>query len=282
MSDPLPATSNPDEDNDPMASMPFPMPSDEHLRDDPDPAEPESVTRLRARTAAIVESFRTVTAHQPAHETPVTDDLAERRVQNQRDAWRNSLAACDKSEYADRSLSELSDDQHGDTLRTYAHNLAHASARNLVFAGRVGAGKTTAACAIARAGLEQGMSARFMEHSKYLLWLRPDQMPAVGPYRGVTANQLRARMRHADVLVLDDLGASLDPAVPVTQFVKDETLTLLGDRLNTPGRITIITTNRKPDELVAMFGEQFLSRLSQGGVALTFLGPDRRGRRLTW
>lgn len=239
------------------------------------------IRRSLAKVKAIIEHGQST---KPPTDHPIpADDPAERLLAVNREAWISSLQAADVSDLVGHRLEGLAKDQHANALRDFVTSIASGNPvkRNLILAGVVGPGKTSAAIATGWAALAAGRSVRFVEHSKYLLWLRPDQMPSTGPYRDLTPHRLRARMRASDVLIVDDLGASLDPRVPVTQFVKDETLTLIGDRIDTPGRVTIITTNHTAAHLEAMFGEQFMSRLAKSGAVLKFTGKDRRGR-LSW
>lgn len=249
----------------------------------PEPAQARSqgeIARLKDRIKGYVRDFPD--RHGDADKPVPPDNLTVRRGDVRLEAWRNSLIASDVTDLVRIRLANLDADQQPTTLNRFAQSLStDAPFRNLVVAGKTGRGKTAAAIAVGWAALDQGLTVRFVEHSKYLLWLRPDSTPSSGPYRGITPHQIRDRMRTCDVLIVDDLAASLDPALPVTQFVKDETLTLIGDRIDTPGRITVVTTNRTVDELDAMFGEQFVSRLSKNGYSAVFKGKDRRGR-LSW
>lgn len=243
--------------------------------------EPD-VEELKAKVRAIIEDGKATRGADADHPIPADDPEVRRRAINL-DAWIASVEAANETDLLWHRLETLDRDQHGDTLARFARSVAGGQPpkRNLILAGVVGPGKTSSAIATGWACLDAGLSVRFVEHSKYMLWLRPDSMPAEGPYRDVTAKQLRARMRRCDVLIVDDLGANMDPRQPVTQHAKEETLTLIGDRIDTPGRITIITTNHTSEHLTAMFGQQFMSRLAKNGVAIKFTGQDRRGK-LSW
>lgn len=243
--------------------------------------EPKVDSALKAKVARLMAAFPD--RHGDADKPVPDDDLDVRRTEVARTAWTDSLTAGEVTDLAGWRLEDLHPDQNGPALAKFVAALGPtASVRSLVFAGKVGPGKTSAAIAAGWAAIDRGLGVRFVEHSKYLLWLRPESSPGDGPYRGVTGNQLRARMRSCDLLIVDDLGASLDPRQPVSQHVKDETLTLIGDRIDTPGRATIVTTNLRSEHLAAMFGDQFLSRLSKRGHVLAFNGPDRRGKRLSF
>lgn len=277
MSDPVPTTDDdttpPEDDNVTTPTVERPRSHESVIGPDPD-----LIDRLEKITGAPLGYGQ---KDHDEHPIPASDRLDERRGEINEQAWLNSLTACDVMDLAGWRLDALLPDHHPKRMGDFARSLSGSPAvRNLVLAGTVGPGKTSAAIAVGWEALALGRSVRFIEHSKYLQWLRPDQTPPK-PYDTVTDAQLRARMRASDVLILDDLGANQDPTVAVTPFVKEETLTLIGDRIDTPGKVTIVTTNRRSSELEVMFGEQFVSRLSKRGYALTFTGPDRRGR-LSW
>lgn len=244
----------------------------------------EPTGAFKARIAKLAEAFP---GPADGHPVPATDDLADWRRDTYATAWANSLRASDSDDLAHWTLDQLAAEQQPDALRAFAEQCTDKGAlRTLVLGGPVGTGKTSAAVAIGNALLEQGRMVRFVRHSTYLKWLRPEGAPT-----GVEDWQIRRRFRECDVLVLDDLAASLDGDVKAREFVRTETLDLIGDRADSPGKVTIITTNQKAEVrgddgrlvggLTMIFGEQVMSRLSKNGYALTITGPDRRGR-LTW
>lgn len=293
MSDPVPTTDDdttPPEDFDAMQAASI-TPAD--VGETPTSADTPAVTghrsaedifTARPNVVAKIEAITGVAfGSEPddSHEVPESDDPAEYRRQVNETAWMNSIIAADLTDLATWRVTDLQDDHFPVMLREFARSLAgEPKVRNLVLAGNTGPGKTSCAMAVGWEALAAGKSVRIVEHAKYLMWLRPNVTPPA-PYQNLTHSQLQDRMRAPDVLILDDLGASLDPEKAVTEHVKDATLTLIGDRIDTPGKVTIVTTNRRSEELEVMFGEQFLSRLSKRGHVLKFVGHDRRGR-LSW
>lgn len=83
---------------------------------------------------------------------------------------------------------------------------------------------------------------------------------------GVTMN----RLRHADVLLLDDVGADR-----VTDFQAEQLSIVLTDRYNNV-RPTILTTNAP--SLGSFLSPRLVSRLTDG-IILKMTGKDRRGRK---
>lgn len=246
-------------------------------------AKPELIARVEKIIGAPLGSDPVDPDEYPV---PASDLLADRRAENYRKAWESSLQASDVTDLQDWRLDALAADQFPQQMTNYANDVGtdNPRVRTLILGGNTGPGKTSSAIAAGWRALERGMSVRFVEHAKYLKWLRPNGIPDRDhPYAGLTADAIERRMRDVDLLILDDLAASLtlNPAEPVTQFVKEQTLTLIGDRIDTPGKFTIVTVNYNSDTLTDMFGEQFVSRLSKRGHVLRFEGPDRR-KRLSW
>lgn len=296
MSDPVPTNDDdttPTEDDmlatsiDPtdLGETPAPRPETPTVNG-PRPAEgftvrPDVKARLEGILGAPLENFADDDADRE-HPIPRSEVLGDQQRDRNEETWVNTLRLFDQMDLADWRLDDLADDQHPQTLRDYVTAVARGNpkVRNLVLAGTVGPGKSSAAIALGWALLDLGKTVRFLEHGQYLQYLQPDRkLPA--PYADLTGDDLKKRMIAADVLILDDLGASLEPDKAVTEHVKRETMQLLGARINTPGKITVTTTNRRSEELDVMFGKQVVSRLSKQGHVLTFTGPDRRGR-LSW
>lgn len=208
---------------------------------------------------------------------PATDDLADwRRETNQR-AWRNSLTAGRVTDLADWTLARLDPTkQFPDALAGFVDDLGEAAAkRNLVLTGNVGTGKTTMAIAAGNYAVESGHMARYVRHSTYLKWLRPEGTP-----RDITPWQIESRFRDCQLLVLDDLAGELDTDVMAREFVRDKTLNLIGDRIDS-GLATIITTNQSSEVITTVLGDALISRISKNGTRIKVLGEDRRGR-LSW
>lgn len=210
-------------------------------------------------------------------EPPPVEDLAvvDRRRATRVGAWRRCLLDAHHDEYLDADLDDLDADQNPAALRRFAGVVADRAApvRTLVLAGRVGAGKTRGAIAVGNAVTRHGLSARFVKHSAYLAWLRPDGCPP-----GVTQAQVRAQHRACDLLIVDDLGAELER--DASDFVRGETNDLIGDRVSS-GRATIVTTNLTSARITELLGERLMSRLGAHAFVATFTGSDRR-RPVSW
>lgn len=139
---------------------------------------------------------------------------------------------------------------------------------SLLLLGRVGAGKTHQAYGALHAIADSG------------------HPPAI--WYGTTAANLYARMRpggsddpegelarlaDADLLLLDDLGASKD-----SEFVEDTTLRLIDERyINL--RPTIITTNLSRRDLRGKLGDRTASRFSAICTAIELADDDHRRAR---
>ena len=168
---------------------------------------------------------------------------------------------------SDASLECLCPEQRPELLRAWLHSPA---GQILVLTGDTGRGKTFAAFAVGSAAVVEGRYVAAVAHKRYLDALEPDGSDE-------ESWRIRRRAYNADVLILDDLGAEMDPTVPASEFRTRETCDLLSARLK-PGKKTIITTNLTPDELALMFGGRIISRLNQGCLAVEVQGTDRRVR----
>lgn len=216
-------------------------------------------------------------AERLAAEFPAYDTPAEAQAAARQRAWRNDLTAADHAALANWTVERLAADQHPDVIGKYVETVGHADARvlNLVLAGRVGPGKTSAAIAAGNLAAAAGHTVRFVKHTTYLRWLRPDQSP-----EGLTPERIRERYRRCALLILDDFGAGLATTEEASEFVQRETEDLIGDRL-TAGRHTILTTNLTSEQLAVMLGPRAISRVGARAYAARFEGPDRR-KPVTW
>lgn len=132
--------------------------------------------------------------------------------------------------------------------------------RNLVLAGAVGCGKTYLATAASRPLLERGLDVVFAPLVELLDRLRPG---------GET--YAFEDLCHADVLVLDDLGAERP-----TDWTAERLYALVNRRW-LEERPTVATTNLMPSELEGAVGPRVFSRLvGNDAVVLEMGGTDRR------
>lgn len=221
-----------------------------------------------------------------------TEDRPDSTEEYQQDvyrmAWRNSLALSGHADYARYRLNGLDDAQYPQHLKKYADQLAavrrHNRAQrslppeqqtvkrpkvlNMILAGGIGAGKTVAAAALGAYAVEAGLMARFVSHTMYLAWLRPDGAPS-----GLTQVQVRERYERCDLLVVDDLCNEMDGYA--TNHVRTHTSDLLTARLNS-GRATVFTTNLTYEQIAEVLGERFASRIGNRATVLKYEGEDRR------
>lgn len=236
-----------------------------------DDANRELVERLIARCA---RSGAIPTPHDGVVEE--WDNVEEHQARVRRQAWAADLKAAEQEGLSPWTVDRLEDREHARTVDLYVRHLGpDAPKRNLLLVGNLGNGKSATGIAVGHLAVRRGLMARFVTHNRYLAMLRPDGAPS-----GMTAEQVRRRYRIADVVILDDLGAELDLDQEATEFVRRETVELLGDRLNS-GRATVITTNLKSEHLDAVLGPRIMSRVGASAHVLRFTGPDRR-RPVRW
>lgn len=164
-------------------------------------------------------------------------------------------------------LSRLAVDQHATKIAAW---LANPQTRTLWLIGPTGTGKTHAAISAGYAAAAAAVHARYVSQLDYLRMLRPGGSDE--------PNRVRERYATTSLLILDDFGAETGDA---SQFVRQELLSLLDDRLS-EGRRQIITTNAGAEELADTFGDRIMSRLRADAAVLKYAGEDRRTARTPW
>jgi DNA replication protein DnaC len=277
--------------------MPSPEPPNERRTDDvslalPIPMPPESRQPILAadpveRIAAILRQ-RGVDPANASQTQDRPDSTEEFQREVYRQAWVNSLRLSGHADYARYTLDSLDEEQYPQHLKRYVGQLVAVRRHNkeqlklpvderqelrpniahLVAAGGVGAGKTVAAAAAGAFAVECGLMARFVSHSMYLAWLRPDGAPS-----GITPTQVRERYERCDLLILDDLCNEMDEYA--TNHVRTHTSSLITSRINS-GRATLFTTNLNFDQVAAVLGERLASRVGNRATVLRMAGKDRR------
>jgi DNA replication protein DnaC len=183
--------------------------------------------------------------------------------------------------YENCSFSNYKPEQ-GNSSQFIAFSLSHRLAtdypaveRGLLFTGPVGVGKTHLSVAILHALIEKGVSCLFYEfgtllkeiQSSYDETSRTSELKVLDP------------IFNADVLVLDELGAS-----KTTDWVRDTMMQVIGTRYNDK-KLTIFTTNysdtrRKEIEetLEDRVGVRLRSRLYEMCRTVVITGEDYRRR----
>jgi DNA replication protein DnaC len=134
-----------------------------------------------------------------------------------------------------------------------AYRFAHDLDGWLVLVGPNGCGKTHLAAAIANQNLGNGSVVLFTVVPDLLAHLRS----TFGPHSTEAYDQRFAKMREAELLVLDDLGAHQSSA-----WASEKIFQILNYRYNS-GFPTVITANKQG---LASIDERILSRLSDTGL----------------
>lgn len=136
--------------------------------------------------------------------------------------------------------------------------------RSLILLGPTGTGKTYQAYAAIRELAITGVAAR------WVVTTAPDMYAALRPRHGIDSEAEFRHYRSADVLLVDDLGAS-----KVTEFTEEVNFRLIDWRYkhHLP---TLFTSNALPKELGAKLGARVASRLREMCRSIPVLGQDRR------
>ncbi|MFK0290717.1 hypothetical protein ACIQU6_09590 [Streptomyces sp. NPDC090442] len=217
------------------------------------------------------------------HGEDLWDDVTVPQARARALAWQNSMREAAHDDYLKWRLDDLDDNQHPTVLRGWLDSLvaarrqgARPATMHLIAPGNIGTGKTTALAALGSEASDRGLLCRFVKHSTYLTWRRPDGGPG-----DMTAYTVRKRHVEADLLILDELCGEMDGTA--TEFARRETVDLIDSRLSA-GRPTAFSTNLRRDGIVGILGERLLSRIEDRAYLAKIVGPDRRKPRkpLDW
>ncbi|WP_329317144.1 hypothetical protein OG723_44260 (plasmid) [Streptomyces sp. NBC_01278] len=216
---------------------------------------------------------------------PLPEDLGEPTLDEgyteiRQQAWLNSLRLADHADYARWTLEQLDEvEQHRDRLRNWVTAAALSKRKNVrpkslngIAFGNVGSGKSTAIIAAGGYAAANGLLPRYLKHTHYLQWLRPNGAP-----KGYTEQQIRRVFAECDLLVLDELCGEMDNA---NDWVRKESGDLIDARVAS-GRPTLCATNLNDERIGEIMGSRFLSRLGGGASLFEMVGEDRR-RPVQW
>lgn len=148
---------------------------------------------------------------------------------------------------------------------------------NIALGGNAGAGKSHLAMGILKE-LNKADDCKCMFVSAPLLL--SEIRASFKPTSRETEQEILARVKQADYLVLDDLGAetgSIDTDKRASDFVAKILYEIMNAR---QGKATIFTTNLKLQEMRDMYDDKVVSRLfwRTNEHRIIFMGQDERGR----
>lgn len=231
----------------------------------PGPAD-AIVTGMPARLRLIATGRETlppdrIAAADEAERAADAEALAQMAATQQafRDhAWAESCP----QQFRTATLADL-DRDHQDQAGVISGFLDTPGMLVLLLHGRGSLGKSHAAYATGHAAVARGLWTAGWSYTDLLADLRPS---SVDPGRN---ERIRGILRHADLLVLDDLGPEADS--PFTQQVLWD---VIQGRLSA-GRRTVLTTNLDDAALARRYGSRIMSRLVDE-VIVEFTGQPRR------
>ncbi|MFJ5121945.1 ATP-binding protein [Kitasatospora sp. NPDC088548] len=223
----------------------------------------------------------------PAEEGPLWTRPREYQQSMYETAWLRSLERARHTGYLRHHLVAphgelptghhvLDGEQYPAVLAQWVDRLAAGvpgTTKHVVAFGRVGSGKTAAVIATGSAAVRAGIMTRYVKHSDYVRWLRPDGAPA-----GMTPVQVREFHDRCSLLIMDELCGEMDGQA--TEFIRRETVDLFSARMAS-GLPTIVATNLRSEQIAQVLGDRFISRLGESAMALNFKSEDRR-RPTTW
>ncbi len=188
-----------------------------------------------------------------------------------------SLLACGAWDFADFKLEYYPDRTVGGKInirtlmqKTYEDCRDYAlhfepGAKNLLFSGDTGLGKTFLSACIARTVADKGYSVVY--ESAVHLFEKMEKARFSGDEDSARQTE---RYAMCDLLIVDDLGTEMGG-----QFVNTALYTLINDRLLS-GKATIISTNLTADDMEKRYSSQILSRLRGSYKRVAFVGDDIR------
>lgn len=133
----------------------------------------------------------------------------------------------------------------------------------LLLQGDTGRGKTYTACCVAKEFLKLSPSVKFTtQESMNLVWLSAHAEGKVFKFFEYFSCP--------DLLIIDEIGIKA-PSEAFLGFF----LSVVNDRINSPRKATIFTTNSTAIEIAEQMGKAMLSRLCSGKI-VKFEGKDRR------
>ncbi|MYX26733.1 ATP-binding protein [Streptomyces sp. SID8381] len=213
---------------------------------------------------------------------PLPDELKEKAREDgyavvRQQAWTTSLRLANHESYAHWTLDRIdADEQHRDRLRDYVTALSWALRKgvappklNGIAYGNTGSGKTTAIIAAGNYAVQSGLRTRYLKHTQYLEWLRPNRAPAGQTEQEVIDLYTTSKTQ---LLILDEVCSGMDNP---SDWARTQSEHLI-DARRAAGLPTLAATNLTSDRIIATVGSRFFSRLAGGASLFEILGEDRR------
>lgn len=154
--------------------------------------------------------------------------------------------------------------------RDYAENFVAGQAKNLLFYGDTGLGKTHISTSIAKVVIERGYDVVYDTAQNIFADFETEQF---GKRRDPNEN-LTARYFDCDLLIIDDLGTEMTNSFTVSCLYN-----IINTRLNHRAAM-IINTNLPQNELRSRYADRITSRMFGEFAPLRFLGRDVRLKKL--
>ena len=152
--------------------------------------------------------------------------------------------------------------------KEYCEGFDGKGAKNLLFLGGTGLGKTHLSTAIAKTVIENGFDVVYDTVSNILADFEEERFSR--SYRSEEGESLTEKYLTCDLLIIDDLGTEL-----TNQFTVSILYNLLNTRINR-GLSTIISTNLPHEDIRKRYTDRIASRLFGNYRPLLFRGDDVR------
>lgn len=149
----------------------------------------------------------------------------------------------------------------------FVHNFDKETAKNLLFSGSTGLGKTFLCHCIAKELLDKGKTVIYL--TAFGLFRILEQFRFNQSEASLSSEQLNAVLT-CDLLIIDDLGTELS-----NSFTLSELFNIINARL-LENRKMLISTNLNSEQIIDTYGQRIFSRISSSFEALEFYGEDLR------
>jgi len=158
------------------------------------------------------------------------------------------------------------------TVRQYAKDFTTDKARNMLFLGPTGLGKTHLSTSLAKVIIDRGYDVVYESAQNIFSDFEYDRFKS--GYSEDRSGGRASKYLECDLLIIDDLGTELS-----NQFTISCLYNIINTRINRE-QSTIISSNMTQNDLRERYADRITSRLLGEFKVLFFMGEDIRAQKL--